>query len=178
MDSYACDQKQCNEVQTCFYFEYSFQKKKLFFLCGFWRFFKENPAVVVTVLSLIPTSPCHCRCPGGALCPSELVSQSFLLAQDIFHQGKAKQSFLFIWLSCSLCGSAQSAGGAQASSAPPPCTLSPLQASPEVPGSLGKHRWATSKQCHTNNLTRKEQSVYFSLPQQVMKINRPYKSID
>lgn len=112
-----CDQKLCNEVQTCFYFEYSPKNKMLFFSCGFWRFFKENPAVVVTILSigtcLFPTSLCHCRCPGGALCPSELVGQSFLLAQDIFCQGKGNQMFLFvIWLSCNLCGSAESASGA------------------------------------------------------------------
>lgn len=67
------------------------KKKKLFFLCGFWRLFKDNSAVVITILftgsCLIFTSLCHCRCPGGALCPSELVGQSFLLAQDIDYQG-------------------------------------------------------------------------------------------
>lgn len=170
MDSCStCDQKLCNEVQTCFYFEYSPKNKMLFFSCGFWRFFKENPAVVVTILSigtcLFPTSLCHCRCPRGALCPSELVGQSFLLAQDIFYQGKGNQMFLFvIGLLCNLCGSAESASGAQVSSAPPPCTLPSLQASPVVPGSLEKHRWATSKQCNTNNLAHKDQSVSSSLP--------------
>lgn len=44
-----CDQKLCNKVQTWFYFECSLPKYMflLFFLCGFWRFFKENTAVAV-----------------------------------------------------------------------------------------------------------------------------------